>query len=149
MKNLGARFYKDFIGIEKPLVVEAEAEDGFEDAELSYTDSDAVYVYLQYNYSTDEFSFNEIKPYLRTVESLSDEEWLLVFGSTDENHSIIRHNKTFIEFKDSYGNSLNCYDFRHNSFMFCNQEILNRLYSLHCHPKAKQLIVDGLALEEK
>jgi hypothetical protein len=168
MKYLGAEFYRNFIGIEKPLRVEYNGN-----SELIYDfltintrpnknditvdascDDDYMEIYMP---------ADEIKPRLKLPEDLTDEEWLWVLGLdpkfckiTRECYeikgvktltSIYSEDKTcLVDSKmhklDILKGELSCLDFEFQ----IDQEILNRMYSLHSHPKAKEYIDKNLAV---
>lgn len=89
------------------------------------------------------------KPLIKSPSDLTDEEWLFVFGREElKDRSINKWNNEYIEHL-SEGNLYNEFNTRLNEFTHCDQELLNRLYSLHSHPQAKQLIEKGLALNKK
>ncbi len=91
------------------------------------------------------------KPHLKLPEDLTDDEWLWVFGRENLPKRTIKRECGWIEFQSE--------GFRYNTFYpigcgiddgnfdHCDQETLNRLYSLHSHPKAKEYIENGLAIK--
>ncbi|MCP4985218.1 MAG: hypothetical protein GY928_03845 [Colwellia sp.] len=91
------------------------------------------------------------KPHLKLPEDLTDEEWLFIYfgDNLDCNLGmyIKRDSWSCINAVDKFGDIGNSFPSPFGSIKFCNQEILNRLYSLHSHPKAKKYIEKGLAIK--
>ena len=154
MNSLGVEFYRNYVGIEKPLKLQFFDEEYMTDSyniELIYCNAEYVY------YMDDEFYFHNVKPYLKTVEDLTDEEWLFVFDNNDCKWNAIKRfplgndknpNRSWIEFEHGI-KGYNAFNFDGLYFDKCDQELLNRLYSLHSHPQAKQLIEKKLANNKK
>ncbi len=152
MKNLGIEFYRNYIGIENPLRVDYSCSDN-----IMKMSGDLLGIHKEYvGLNTDNFThpceFEAVKPHLKLPEDLTDEEWLWVFcGEDDGDHGIRRgYSEAIIELIwdfGSYKSAVCKFDYSDNSFSQCNQEVLNRLYSLHSHPKAKEYIENGLAIK--
>ena len=141
MNSLGVEFYRNYVGIEKPLKVKCLCVDRLLFAvSNSEIESNTNFFY----------KYEECKPYLKTVEDLTDEELLFVFCGDNRGlgWSIdrIEGEEIILQYVYERWNSFSVLDF---VFDHCDQELLNRLYSLHSHPKAKQLIEKGLALSYK
>jgi hypothetical protein len=85
-----------------------------------------------------------MKPQLKSLESLSDEDWLFVFGREElSNRTINKWGNEYIEHK-SDGYLYNEYNTRLNEFKHCDQGVLNRLHSLHRSENEKELLKAGL-----
>ncbi len=147
-ENLGIEFYRNYIGIEKPLRLDFGNPDG-STIGFDYIDSTDN----ENQISAEEYwwSYGDIKPHLKLPEDLTRKELLFVFGDTipniDNDRISLTRNGTGVGFWDDETTK----DFNWLSvdgiFLHCNQEILNRLYSLHSHPKAKEYIENGLAIK--
>ena len=144
--------YNLYIGehMDEPLIIKYECSDEiirFEGCLVGVID-DAIFIKTD---KFDDFFYIKLcKPYLKPVEDLTDEELLFVFCSDNRGlgWSIdkIEGEEIILEYTYERWNSFSILDF---VFDHCDQELLNRLYSLHSHPKAKQLIEQGLALSYK
>ncbi len=150
MEHLGVEFYRNYIGIENPLRVTDMA--GYDYTfETIYKNRLKMILVNGGSPATGGFSIS--KPHLKLPEDLTDEEWLWVFCGEDfqNNHGIRRgYSEAIIELIwdfGSYKSAVCKFDYSDNYFSQCNQEVLNRLYSLHSHPKAKEYIENGLAVK--
>ncbi len=136
-ENLGIEFYRNYIGIEKLLRV---TEHKWREAEFEFIDL-----------IDNEWCFNhcepsDIKPHLKLPEDLTDDEWLWVFGFENENMVSIKHDIDYINlYDDDNEHDIAVFEVFSGQFSLEDggrywdiQEILNRLYSLHSHPKAKE-----------
>ncbi len=148
--SLGVEFYRNYIGIEKPLRLDFGNPD---DSTIGFDYIDSTDNENQISAEEYWWSYGDIKPHLKLPEDLTDEEWLWVFCGEDmqDDHGIRRgYSEAIIELIwdfGSYKSAVCKFDYSDNYFSQCNQEVLNRLYSLHSHPKAKEYIEKGLAIK--
>jgi hypothetical protein len=95
------------------------------------------------------------KPQLKSLESLSDEEWLFVFvGSRASEFNLWRskdkkgvrcyHNQFDLSLEKNMPNFINGYRIDGCWLRGLDQQILNRLHSLHRSEKEKELLKAGL-----
>lgn len=137
---LSIEFYRNFVGIENPLNLSIMDCWGFETKyELKNISNNEI---IQ-PYETLEFA--SVKPHLKLPEDLTDEEWRFIFGGDDIWYYITR---TGNKIKNKFNNSIdNFFCLKNCYFNFCSQEMLDRMYSHHSHPKAKEYIEKGLAIK--
>lgn len=143
-KYLGVEFYRNFVGIENPLMI-MEHEHSIRE----FKDIDII----EDAWCINHCDLWDVKPYLRTIEYLSDEELIYIFTGQKSDQKAkynysIKRTETYIHLKrwekdGRYGNSFHLIDMK---FRECDEEILNRLYSTNSHPRAKEYIDNGLAL---
>lgn len=164
MKPLGVEFYKNFLYIENPLPFEVDLKkEGLKSDELRTVDYIRVAkcsgrLMIEDNELGQCHRAENCKPYLTLPEDLTDEEWLFVFGVNENTHYI---DNGYYQDGDFYCMVRDCDNFniineykphifkQKNGFAICNQELLNRMYSIHSHPKAKEYIENGIAIDKK
>jgi hypothetical protein len=85
------------------------------------------------------YTHDECIPQLKSLESLSDQEWLFVFGGEIKKGFSIKKcvNTTYYETISEVVNSFNA---QYGNFKYCSQQILNRLHSLHRSENEKALV---------
>ncbi len=137
--SLGIEFYRNYIGIENLLKVQYETTIKREGL-LEGLSSKFLSVRKEDGYLT-KYTGVSIKPHLRLPEDLTDEEIRFTFGL---NGYVNRKGDTVQIRLDGKIVRMNL---KEGWIRPCNQEILNRLYSLHSHPKAKEYIEKGLAVK--
>lgn len=88
-------------------------------------------------------------PIVKPLDTLTDEEWMFVFGK-HKNVSILK-TTNFIQLVhcDHSIHVYNIFDKRLGVFNICDQEMLNRLYSLHRSPDEKILEEKGLVIIDR
>ena len=140
-------FYKNYIGLKEPLVVEYESKGEiqnfkFVSIRIDHHTLSGDMVLLNHKFPT-----KHCKPYLISPEDLTDSELLwVVYGelSTEVDENVFRGEDClyigdeFRLYSDSGVISM-------GSFPHQPQEILDRLYSLHSYPRAKEYIESGCA----
>lgn len=99
---------------------------------------------------------NNCQPIFRDPKSLSNDEWLYIFCGDD----LEAKSQCFID-RDNQEESIYVrykgvnYSHYYNMFFFdimfehCDQQILNRMYSLHCIPNFQELKDKGFILEKE
>jgi hypothetical protein len=89
---------------------------------------------------------DDCKPQLKSLENLTDEEWLFVFGCKKDSEwkYRIEISDGFINLCDRYGNRWNYFSVITNRFNYSDQDTFNRLHSLHRSENEKALLEAGL-----
>ncbi len=151
MKNLGVEFYRNYIGIEKPLRVDYSCSDN-----IIKMSGDLLGIHKEYvGLNTDNFThpceFEAVKPHLKLPEDLTEDEWLFVaLGNNTSDEAEVRHIQKIksvlvtVETTDNFEYALT---FNYLCDNKLTQEQFNRLYSLHSHPQAEEYIENGLAVK--
>ena len=84
-------------------------------------------------------------PQLKSLDSLSNEEWLFVFGFDPFSHEINKsESEIYVNVIGYYNKTENVFNVDSGYFGNGGQQILNRLYSLHRSPDEKALLDAGL-----
>ena len=158
MDNLGVEFYRNYVGIENPLMVNsARFGDRLGLLSIDFVKKDRIYFNDGSDFSGASSKFDECKPILKLPEDLTDEEWLYVFNGDranefkiwrNKNNDVVRcYHKSFdLSIEKNMANYINSFDMLRTYLRRSDQEVLNRGYSLHWNQQAKQLIENGLAL---
>lgn len=135
IEYLGIEFYRNFIGIEKPLIV-LDSESGLE---YSVT-IDNLTAIIEYK--------ADCKPRLKLPEDLMDDEWLWVLfnGNAQDTACISKeHDGVYLKYR---GSDLTKKIYSDGCLMMVLQEMRDRFHSLHSHPKAKEYIDKNLAVRK-
>jgi len=153
---LGIEFYRNYIGIEKPLDISYRFGSK---GKLWYIKENTVHFKesngneLAFNVKCGDVEYMG-KPHLKLPEDLSDEEIKYILCDDEEfnNNSYRIVVDDDCTFADSY---IACCHDESDLWQFWDydsprltQEQLNRIYSLHSHPKAKEYIEKGLAVRK-
>ena len=96
------------------------------------------------------YTKDEIKPIIKSISDLTDGEWLFVFtGQKFDKDNIF---ELFVNDDEvalcSQGIKLSGFDLLTNKFDYSNQQILNRLYSLHVSLDYEELIKNNKAVRK-
>lgn len=96
------------------------------------------------------YSEDDCKPLIKSPEDLTDEEWLFVFGENKDSYHINRVENSVVVCFNGFKASewSNEFDFNQNVFEHSDQQLLNRLYSLHVSLHYKELIEKEVALRK-
>lgn len=145
MKNLGVEFYRNYVGIEKPLrVICLGNERSLFSVNKTEIESNTNFFY----------KFSEVKPLIKSPKDLTDEEWLWIFcGDKKIKDMVISRDKDedsiYLLFSDGLQLHHQNVFFFCGHFEYCDQQILNRLYSLHVALNAEELFDKDLAVRAK
>jgi len=149
MDCLNMEFYKNYIGIDKPLIIELNEQNKLKlnlkiEKVSSYSMELVSLDNLRY-YSNIGYS-KGLKPHLKLPEDLTDEELIYIAVGDKDKTSLpidIDRNDEFIAVVIGEDWKFMFIDSQEPSL---TQEQFNRGYSLHWHPKAKEYIDNGLAV---
>jgi len=162
IEHLDVEFYRNYIGIENPLVVQSwdnsldeKWDDVLELVKRDYIETDESTLF--YCDNNEECGF---KPHLKKPSDLTDDEWLFVwYGDNIPKNAKIKKDESFkflIDVIEEVDSRFGLMSHIKTSINLSNgfvknqrQEHLNRLYSLHSHPQAEELINNGLAIDAK
>lgn len=146
MGFLDANFYKNYILLDNPLDVEYNGYDVYSFKTVENSSN----LILEAGYTDYSKSIFDCKPFLVAPEDLTDEQWLWVFCGDDQEHGLVitrdsEEESIYLHIKEH--NTLHYQNvfFLSGHFEYSDQEILDRLYSLHSHPKANEYIKNNLA----
>jgi len=150
IEHLDVEFYRNYIGIEKLLVVDYES--GYttdmyfqpKTYEFEYVFDDDIHLL-----PARKVGYSDCKPHLKKPSDLTDDEWLYVIYGDDIPDGVRVDENRILWIptpEDSLWEVVSCNLMKLGKFSISQ---FNRLYSLHSHPQAEELIKNGLAIDAK
>lgn len=118
-------------------------EDGrlYELVSIDMLENESIGLYDDFMQDTDWYSKDDFMPLIKSISDLTDEEWLFVFCGDDISDISIEKYDNKIAISDDITLALiNAFDIKRLFFDYCDQQILNRFYSLHVSLDYEELI---------